>query len=526
MPDPTNTHARDIPISDAISRPLKADLPTLVKFESVTYSFTPDDAPLPSGEVSSPPPELPAPRKVETFYDKSLPHLNVPSKAPVQTEMLILDEPPSLITPKNSKHTAQILVTALNFWRSIDSRAFETSPDYKIPFKELGAQAQAASELLKRTKVILSVVKAHFSGDPQQILKTFTESVVHYRGVLRARPVQEACRMAAYEMVQDAGVVPHIPRPEISSQTTQPEEPKQKKTINYGRPDTDSSLSNTQRVDDRSDTEIKRERLQASRLEAETAQRKEEQREFIDLKNEIRKPLRPNERYGKFTPSAAAENSLRKLDALPDWIKFAMEVSAAENLTSSNTTPPIQGVALEIADWAKNLITYAELHQIELPQSDASNTEFNIAELLKRLDSVIRYHTHCDHILKVAEDLSQQIRALGQYDSLSDQDKKAVDILAPVLTGNTSTQIMASETSSATSPIIRNSWGGEPISSAHASETSDVRHRAEKIRLLALQYLAKPSGSLRFIQDPGTALKVATQMATETVDKPKRPLGE
>jgi hypothetical protein len=484
--------------------------------------------PLPAPAKVTEIPALPPPEKVEKFYVQSVPHVKLPSNEPSQKETLSLDEMLSLITPTKSEHTAPILQLALKYFRLIDGRAFKepASPYQRTPFKELEAQAQAASELLKRTKVILSVVKAHFSADPQQILKTFTEAVAHYRGELKVRPVQEACRMAAYEMVQDTGVTPHIPRPEMSSQAAQTEEPKQKKVINYGRPDSDSSSSKTPRGDDRSDAEIRREQLQASRLEGETFQRKEEQQAFNDLRNEIRKPKRLNERYGKFTPPAATTDYSRKLDALPDWITFAMEVSAAENLASSHTTPPIQGVALEIADWANNLITYAELHHIELSQSGESNAALDIAELQKRLDSVIRYHIHCKHIVQVVEDLSQQIRALGGYDSLSDDDKKIVDSLAPLPTVNASTQTAASEGSSATSPIIQNSWGGEPISGAHASEANAARIRAEKIRLLALKYLAQPTGRLRFIEDPEMQLKVATEMATEAVDKPRRLPGQ
>lgn len=524
MPDPSDRQDEGLNIEGAISRPKQAGHPQLKEFASFTYSPQIDGEVTTfavQNEVAAAAPELPDRAKVEKFYNDSLPHLNLPSKVSVQTETLSLDEMLALITPKKSEHAARILEVALNYWRSIDSRAFGGSPYQNTPFKELEAQAQAASELLKQSKSILGLVKANFTGDPQKILKTFTESVAHYRGEPAWRSVQEASLMAAYEMVHDTGVTPHIPRPEMSSQGSQAEEPKQRKVINYGRPEAASGSPDTPRGGDRSDAEIRREQLKAASLEAESFQHKERLKEFDNLRNEIRKPQRPHERYGKLVPRPSAVVPARNLEAIPDWIKFSIEVGSSDQTISSRNTPPIQDVALEIADWATKFLNYTQMHV-----DSGAPTTWDFPWLQSQLTPAIKYHTHCKHIVQVVEDLSLQIRELGGYDSLSEKSKKIVDILAPERKNIASSDTAASDKSKSTSPSIQNSWGGDPISSEQAEQANATRMKAEQIRLLAITYLRDKPGKLRYIEDSETAWKVANEMATEAVNKPKRVLGE
>jgi hypothetical protein len=207
------------------------------------------------------------------------------------------------------------------------------------------------------------------------------------------------------------------------------------------------------------------------------------------------------------TTLSPSPDNPRKLSGIPDWIQHAIEVAGSDSTQDSPQTPPIQIVALEIADWAAKFIRYTDLHA---PPGAAAT--WDLAGLQNLLAPTIKYHAHCKHVIQVVEDLSQQIRELGGYDSLRSEDKTIVDTLAP-----------ARDTSA--SIEIKNSWSGEPISSELAGQASIARAQEEQIRLLALTFLKNRPGELRFIEDSERAWKVAMQMAKEAVKHPRRPLG-
>jgi hypothetical protein len=422
------------------------------------------------------------------------------------------------IRPKKDEHAARILKAALNLWRDIDRRAFGASPYETTPFKELEIQAQTARDLLNKTKSTIKSIKATFVNPPEKILKTFTESVAYYRGELAFSSVHLATRLAAYELVHDAGVTPYIPRPEmqiadeshskdekkatpIAGQETSP-----RKVINYGRPEADATQSNTALSNQPPDDEIRRQTLRQSALEGQAFIREQQLKEHKDFTGSIRRPRTLHERYGHLMPRLPSTENPRKLPEIPDWIQYAIEVAAADSTQDTRPIPPIQDVALKVADWAEQFIRHADLYA---PSESIAN--WNLAWLQNLLAPVIKYHTHCKHVIQVVEDLSQQIRELGGYESLPDEDKAVVDTLAPAQDA---------------SALIdtKHSWGGEPISSEVARQVSTAQAQQERIRLLALNLLRNRPGDLRFIEDAEKAWQVAMRMAKEAIKHPRRPL--
>lgn len=505
-------------LRDAIAQPLHESLPPLREGVHFTYSPQDDDTAQAfkiQEQISVTAPPLPDPQKLEKFYLDSLPHLEIPRPQAADSETISLDAILALMRPKKAEHAARILTVALTYWRAIDGRAFGAPPYQTTPFKKLAAEAHTARELLEQTKRIIKVIKVHFLTSPEKILQTFIHAARHYRGDPAWRTAQEASLMAAYELVFDSGATPVIPRPELQraedpslkDPTPQPQEQKPRKTINYGRPAAATSETPDSGTNEPTQRETRRKELEAASAEGAQYLHKQAFKDYEAFKNEIRKPKRIHERYGPLASRGTLPETPHKLQNLPAWIQHAIDVSASDLTRDTRPNPPIQDVALEVATWASRFINYAESHALH-----GYHEGWDLAWLEKHLVQPIKYHKHCQHIVRVVEDLSQQIHELGGYESLHSEDKAVVNALAPVDTTASTT--------------IKNSWNGEPISQEQVGAAAADRMQAEQIRLLALTYLKNRPGKLKFIDDGEAAWKLALEMARESITAPKRPLGQ
>jgi hypothetical protein len=247
--------------------------------------------------------------------------------------------------------------------------------------------------------------------------------------------------------------------------------------------------------------------LEQASVEGEAFLHKQRVKEYNSFKEEIRKPKHPHERYGRLSGTLSSARAARELSGIPNWIQHAIDVSGADSTHDSPHIPAIQTVALEIADWAAKFIQYTELYV-----SPEATHSWDLTWLQNLLAPPIKYHIHCKHVIQIVDDLSQQIRDLGGYESLHSEDKAIVDLLAPVREASESIE-------------IKNSWGSEPISREVAGQASARRAKEEQIRLLALTLLKNRPGELRYIEDPERAWKMAMQMAKEAIEHPRRPLG-
>jgi hypothetical protein len=522
MPEVPHDHSSPSPskevLNEEIISQLRESLPPLREAVHFTYSPKTNDEVETfkiQEQTSVTAPLLPDPQKLEKFYLDSLPHLEIPKAQATTSETINLDEMLALVRPKKAEHAARILTVALTYWRAIDGRAFGAPPYQTTPFKELVTEAHTARELLEQTKRMIKVIKAHFLTPPEKILQTFIHSTIHYRGEPAWRTAQEASLMAAYELVFDSGANPLIPRPELQRSeepslkdpSSQLQEQKPRKTINYGRPAAATGDTHNPGSDEPTQTETRRKELEAASAEGAQYLHKRALNDYEQFKNEIRKPQRIHERYGPLASRGTLPNTPHELQNLPTWIQHAIDVSASDLTRDSRPSPPIQDVALEVATWATRFIHYSESNSL-----DEYRRGWDLAWIEKQLIRPITYHKHCQHIVRVVEDISQQIRELGGYESLRSEDKAVVNYIAPLdVTASTE---------------IKNSWNGEPISQEYAGAAAADRMQAEQIRLLAISYLKNRPGKLRFIDDGEAAWKLALEMARESITAPKRPLGQ